>query len=93
MLAKNDLARIYETVLSIPGMNENVKLSLQLPRKNVLLLSKVIERGLAMKEGEDKSSTILDIVSPATLQELTALAGEILQKAGLTDMNEKLKSF
>jgi hypothetical protein len=45
MLAKTDIARIYETVLSIPGMNENVKIVLSISRKNTLLLSKAIERG------------------------------------------------
>jgi len=50
MLAKTDVTRIYETVLSIPGMNDHVKISLSLSRKNVLLLSKIIERGLLLKD-------------------------------------------
>jgi hypothetical protein len=45
ILAKTDIARIYETVLSIPGMNENIKIALTISRKNTLLLSRVIERG------------------------------------------------
>ncbi len=52
MLNKTDLAKVYDTVLSIPGMNETVKIELKIPRKNVLLLSKVIERGL-VQEGEE----------------------------------------
>ena len=47
MLSKNDLAKLYDTVLSIPGMNQTVKVDLKIPRKNVLLLSKIIQRGLA----------------------------------------------
>jgi hypothetical protein len=93
MLAKNDVARIYDTVLSIPGMNENVKVNLQTSRKNLLLLSKVIERGLNAKETDDKSLSILDIVSKETFAELGALANELLEKAGLAEMNEKLKTF
>ena len=50
MLAKNEVAKVYDTVLSIPGMNQNVKVNLQISRKNLLLLSKVIERGLNGKE-------------------------------------------
>ena len=92
MLNKADLAKVYDTVLSIPGMNEAVKVELRIPRKNVLLLSKVIERGLS-KESEDNGAGVLDIVSSETLSELSSLAGDLLQKAGLTDMNEKLKSF
>jgi len=93
MIAKNDLARIYDTVLSIPGMNENVKVNLQTSRKNILLLSKVFERGLNTKEGDEKTMSILDIVSPETLKELTVLSTELLNKAGLAEMNEKLKTF
>lgn len=93
MLAKNDVARIYETVLSIPGMNDEVKVSLKISRKNLLLLNKVIERGLNGKETDDKSISVLDTVPKETLQELGEIAGQLLNKAGLTEMNEKLKSF
>ena len=93
MLAKNDVAKVYDTILSIPGMNENVKVSLQTSRKNLLLLNKVIERGLNGKETDDKSVSILDIVPKESLQELAAISVELLNKAGLSEMNEKLKSF
>lgn len=50
MLAKNDVAKVYETVLSIPGMNDEVKISFKITRKNLLLLNKAIER--AEREGK-----------------------------------------
>lgn len=93
MLAKTDVARIYETVLSIPGMNDHVKIALNIPRKNVLLLSKIIERGLSAKGADDQSNNVLDIVPPETLQELKALPADLLGKAGLTEMNQKLQSL
>lgn len=93
MLAKNDVAKVYDTVLSIPGMNDEVKVSLKISRKNLLLLNKVIERGLNGKESEDKSVSVLDTVPKETLQELGEIAAQLLNKAGLTEMNEKLKSF
>ncbi|MEI9911589.1 MAG: hypothetical protein WDO71_19205 [Bacteroidota bacterium] len=74
-------------------MNDEVKVSLKISRKNLLLLNKVIERGLNGKESEDKSVTVLDSVPKETLQELGEIAGQLLNKAGLTEMNEKLKSF
>jgi hypothetical protein len=73
MLNKTDLAKVYDTVLSIPGMNEAIKIELRIPRKNVLLLSKVIERELS-KEGEDNRAGVLDIVSLETLSELSSLS-------------------
>ncbi len=93
MLAKTDVARIYETVLSIPGMSDQVKIAFNIPRKNVLLLSKVIERGLSLKDPDDKSNNVLDIVPKETLQELLLLSSDILNKAGLTEMNQKLQSL
>lgn len=92
MLSKMDLTKLYDTLLSIPGMNETVKIDFKIPRKNVLLLSKVIERGLE-QEGTKNGTSILDIASPETLNELLKLADDLLEKGGLMEMNEKLKSF
>jgi len=77
----------------MPGMNENVKVNLQTTRKNLLLLNKVIERGLNGKEPDDKAVSILDIIPKESLQELGTIATELLNKSGLSEMNEKLGSF
>ena len=92
MQTTNTIAKVFETILSIPGMNDNVKIQLTIPRKNVLLLSKVIERGLADKNaiGDDN---ILGITPKETLEELNTISDELLKKAGLIEMNEKLKTF
>ena len=92
MLTTNEITQVYDTILSIPGMNDAVKIDLKISRKNVLLLTRVIERGLAIKQ-DDKSSNILDIVPKEVLQEFTALADDCLKKAGLTDLSEKLKTL
>jgi len=92
MPSKIEISKIYETLLSIPGMNDKIKIDLRIPRKNVLFLSRIIERGLLQKENDEKIP-VLEIISKETLQELILLSGEILEKAGLTDMNEKLKAF
>jgi len=93
MLAKTDVTKIYETLLSSPGMEEMVKLNLKIPRKNILLLSKLIERGISGRENDEKSIGILELVSKETTQELLGISKEILEKAGLSQMNEKLKAF
>jgi hypothetical protein len=92
MLTTNDVAQVYDTILSISGMNDTVKIDLKISRKNALLLNRVIERGLTLKQ-YDKTSNLLDIVPKDSLQELTLLAEDCLQKAGLTELSEKLKSF
>jgi hypothetical protein len=91
MLNTNDAAIVMDTILSSPGMNEMVKIDFKISRKNVLLLTSVIERGLSAKD-EDKSN-IIDIVQKESLQELTSFSADCLQKAGLTEMSEKLKAL
>ncbi len=92
MLTTNDVAKVYDTILSIPGMNETVKIDMKISRKNALLLSRLIERGLTLKQDE-KSSNLLDNLPADTLQELSSIAEDWLKKAGLTELSEKLKSF
>lgn len=89
MLTTNDVARIYDTILSIPGMNEMVKIDLKISRRNVLLLNSVIERGLTVTE-DDKSSNLLNSVPKENLSELKAFANDCLQKAGLIELSEKM---
>ena len=89
MLTTNDVAKVYDTILSIPGMNEMVKIDLKMSRKNVLLLNSVIERGLTAKDDE-KSSNLLNNVPEESLKELRAMASDCLQKAGLIELSEKL---
>lgn len=91
MLSSKDVAVVYETLLSSPGMSDAVKIGFQIPRKNVLLLSRIIELGLSAKENEQ--SGIIPIAEKETLSELEALKNEFLQKAGLTDMYNKLNAL
>jgi hypothetical protein len=63
-------------------MSDNLKIQLSISRKNVLLLTKVIERGFSGKDGNEESS-ILDIAPKETLEELAELSNDLLKKAGL----------
>jgi hypothetical protein len=92
MLTTNDVAKVYDTILSIPGMNETVKIDLKISRKNVLLLNHVIERGLLAKDDE-KNPGLLSSVPEESLQELKTLADDCLQKAGLIELSEKLNNL
>lgn len=92
MLTENDVAKVFETILSIPGMNETVKIDLKISRKNVLLLNHVIERGSASQD-DHKSSVLLNSIAPENLHELKLFGDECLQKAGLNELYEKLQIF
>ena len=92
MLSTKDIAIVYETLLISPGMNEPVKVALNLPRKNVLLLAKVIQLGLANKEAIGEQ-TIVSVADKETITELSALSDELLSKASLQEMNSKLAAL
>ena len=86
-----DVAKVYGTILSIPGMSEVVKIDLKISRQNVLLLSNVIERGLSSIE-TDKSG-LLSIAPIDSIEELKTLQNDCLVKAGLRDLNERLRDL
>ena len=91
MLSSKDVSMVYETLLSSPGMNEPVKITLHVPRKNVLLLSKIIETGLLVKD--DSQLSLFSMAGKDAVDELKVLSDDILARAGLTAMTEKLNSL
>ena len=91
MLTTNEFAKVFDTILSTPGMNEVVKMDLKISRKNVLLLSHIMERGLA--KTDDKTSPLLEGITQENLEELKALGEEFLTKSGLTELNKKLTTL
>jgi len=91
-MTTNEVARLYDTLMSIPGMNEMVKVDMKISRKNILLLHRALLRGLSDKQ-DDKVQNLLENISGDSLAELKSIADEYLSKAGLSDLNEKLKKF
>lgn len=91
MLSQKDVAIVYETILTSPGMNDTVKLDVRMPRRNVLLLTKIVELGIAAKN--EDTGGFLQAAGSAALEELQSISGELLQKAGLTEMHQKLQSL
>lgn len=83
---------VYDTMFSIPGMNEAVKIDLKLNRKTILLLDSVIGIGLSGKDG-DSSTSLTEMIPQEMQDELRAFAEECLNKAGLMELSIKLKNF
>ena len=90
MITKSDVAKVFDTVLSIPGMSETVKIDLKISRKNVLLLSYFIEQGLLLEKDD---SNLMGIVSEESLTDLKNISEECLQKASLVELNQKLQTL
>ncbi len=88
--ANKDKSKIYQTVLSSPGMNEKCKIVLMISRQNVLLLGRLIENGLLPDKGGSDDEIIRAIPSEA-LHEMQEIHEDILKKSNLTEFYEKLK--
>lgn len=89
---KKEKSKVFEMVLSSPGMLESCKINLKMTRQNVLLLSRLIESGILNSTNvfEDE---ILGALPEDSAAEFKVIHEEILKKAGLTDFYEKLKSL
>ncbi len=91
MLTTNEVGQVFDTILSSPGMNDAVRIDMRISRKNVLLLTHVIEQGLTEK-GEGKGGLFASAPEESR-QELMDISNDFLDKAGLTELSEKLKSL
>jgi len=90
-MAKDVLGTVYETLLCSPGMNEAVKIDLKISRKTILLLSSLIENGVAEKESTVQG--ILGLIPEQDREELKNFGDECLKKAGLKELSEKMKTL
>jgi hypothetical protein len=92
MLSVKDVSMVFETLLATPGMNDAVKISQKMTRKQILLLSKLVEVGLNNHQEEGKMS-ILSFADERTISELRAFSVELLKMAGLTEMNDRINTL
>jgi len=87
-MSTNNMAQLYDTLLSIPGMNDTVKLDLKISRQQVLLLTQVIALGL--KQQTVEPGGMLSVASKESLVVLNQIIEDCLEKAGLTQLSAKL---
>lgn len=90
MMTSNELGQVYDTMLSIPWMMENVKIDLKISRKVVLLLSQVIERGV---KGKTDSGELMAFLIKEVGEELITISNDCLDKATLKSLSENIKGF
>ncbi len=85
-------SKVFQTILSSPGMNEKCKINLTLSRQNILLLSRLIEAGL-LTDNSPFDDEIIAALPEGSLEEFKTIHEEILRKSGLTDFYQCLKSL
>ena len=85
-----DREKVFETLLSSPGMGETCKIVLSPSRQTVVLLCRLIEQGL--EKGEDKKhDEMLSFLPQESSQELRSIVDEMLRKSGLTEFYGRIK--
>jgi hypothetical protein len=89
-VANKEKSKIFETVLSSPGMNEKCKIVLMLSRQNILLLSRLIEAGL-LTDQQGIDDEIIAALPKESLEEFKVIHEDILKKSDLTEFYERLK--
>ena len=88
--ANKEKSKIFETVLSSPGMNEKCKINLMISRQNILLLSRLIEAGL-LTDKDNFEDEIISALPVQSVEEFKGIHEEILMKGNLTEFYQRLK--
>lgn len=84
--------KIFEAILSSPGMQEGCKIVLNPTRQTILVLARLIENGIENKAGKEKDEMI-SFLPEVSLNDLKSISEELLKKGGLVDFYEHLKQL
>ena len=88
--SSKEKSKIFETVLSSPGMTEKCKIVLSISRQNILLLSRLIEAGL-LTDKNSFDDEIISALPEESLDEFKTIHEEILRKGDLAEFYQRLK--
>ncbi|HWV73575.1 MAG TPA: hypothetical protein VN040_17760 [Pseudosphingobacterium sp.] len=83
------MKKVMEALLSSPGMEQEVKIDIRIPRKLVLFLCYSIEHGIKAKD----SGAITNLMSTEMVAELNMLSEGFQEKAGLTTLQTHLSQL
>jgi hypothetical protein len=84
--------KIFETILSSPGMQESCKIVLNPTRQTILVLARLIENGVERKQAKD-ADEMISFLPEGSLHDLKMISEELLNKGGLVDFYEHLKQL
>lgn len=87
-MEQREMKMVYDTLLSAPGMSESVKVDIRLTRREILLLTQLLEKGLSVK-GEGFADLALEEERQCILEVSTAM----LEKSGLSTTVAHLKGL
>jgi len=90
MSTVKEVAKMYDTVLTLRALHTNVKLDIRVPCRMVLLLAMAVEQGLS---ATDPNNLLKKIISEEDQGKLLELTAEMLKKAEVEDFHLKLKEM
>jgi hypothetical protein len=88
---KVEINLLFETLLSSPGMNEQVKLDMKLTRKATLALAAGLRAGLT--GAKENPSSLLFFAGETVAADLGDFIEKLLSKAGLIEVHQKLQQL
>ncbi len=77
-------ARVYDTLLSAPGMEDAVRIDMKIPRKQLLVLNHILSL-----PDLSKASELLKHIDGDLFRGLKELGGAFLEKSSLVEFNAK----
>lgn len=90
---KDDVGKLFETMLSLPSLKDAVKIDFKLSRMGALFFADLLERGVTTMDANDKTFSLVNFMPKETLDELRTFSQECLKKAEMTEFSENLKAM
>lgn len=81
-----EMKKTYGLLLTVPGMNEVVKLEMKLERRKVLFLCQLLTSALG-----DSKSAVLEVMTKEDVESMSVVLESCLDKAGLAALFKMLK--
>jgi hypothetical protein len=91
-LEKKEKTKLFEMILSSPGMTDECKINFRISRQHALMLGRLIETGI-LSNKKKLEDDILGSIAESSVPAFKEIQEEILKKAGLTEFYEKLKNI
>jgi hypothetical protein len=86
-MIKVELEKVYDTLLSSPGMGEMIKIDFKMSRKTILLMSHVMQKGIIKNVDED---LLLKVIGKDSLEELKNVLDNCLEKGSLNQLHHNI---
>ncbi|MXN91689.1 hypothetical protein GR160_10670 [Flavobacterium sp. Sd200] len=84
-MTTNEVARVYDTLLSAPGMDDAVRIDMKIPRKQLLVLNHILN----LPDLSKASELLRHLESGKLFTELRELGNAFLEKSSLVEFNAK----